>query len=88
MAYAKTKVLTLYRSLLRNSYKFDHYNFREYFLRQTRSEFRKHRQVPDNEALVEDALKNLAVLKRQATINKMYHFDKLVVEKLDKHHLE
>lgn len=88
MIYSKDKVLKLYRSLLRNSYKFDNYSFREYFLRQTRNEFRKHKQVPDNEALVENALKDLAVLKRQSTISKMYHFDKLVVEKLDRHHLE
>lgn len=87
MAYTSTQVLGLYRSLLRNSYKFQHYNFREYFLRQTKGEFRKNRAVPDNQILVEDAMKELAVLKRQAAVSQMYHFDKLVVEKLDKHHV-
>lgn len=86
MAYSKNQVLQLYRLLLRNSYKFEHYNFREYFLRQTKSQFRKYRGVPDNEKLIEDAIKDLGVLKRQSSISKMYHFDKLVVEKLDKHH--
>lgn len=85
MAYSKEKVLTIYRSLLRNSYKFDHYNFREYFLRKTKEEFRKHQLIPDNSTLIEKALQDLAVLKRQSIISNMYHFDKLVVEKLDKH---
>lgn len=82
MAYPKTKVLSLYRSLLRNSYKFDQYNFREYFLRKTKADFRKFANVPDNSNLIESAVKDLNILKRQATISKMYHFDKLVVEKL------
>lgn len=81
MSYSKAQVLSVYRSLLRNSNKFDNYNFREYFLRKTKGDFRKYKSVPDNTALVELAYNDLAVLKRQAAISQMYHADKLVVER-------
>lgn len=81
-----TNVLKLYRNLLREASRFDHYNFREYFLRQTRTGFREQRKIADNSEAYAEAQKNLAMLKRQAAISNMYHFDKLVVEKLDKKH--
>lgn len=82
MAYAKNQVLSLYRDILRQSYSFGHYNFREYFVRRTRDQFRANITVNDNTAFYNEALKDLQLLKRQATISNMYHFDKLVVEKL------
>lgn len=81
MAYSKNQILSVYRSLLRNSYKFDNYNFREYFLRKTKGQFRNYRSVPDNTALIEQALKDLSIIKRQAQISKMYHSEKLVIER-------
>lgn len=84
MAYTKTQVLSVYRSLLRNSNKFDNYNFREYFLKKTKTEFRNNRSIPDNAAVMEQALNDLGVLKRQAAISDMYHSEKLVVEKTSK----
>jgi hypothetical protein len=86
MAYSSSTVLSLYRNLLRQSHRFHHYNFREYFLKKTRTEFREQICVKDNTELVNAALQDLALLRRQATISNMYHFDKLVVEKMDKHH--
>lgn len=85
MAYAKPQILSLYRQFLRNSSKFENYNFREYFIRKSKTEFRANKDLKDNTSVFQSALKDLQVLKRQATISKMYQFDKLVVEKLDKH---
>ncbi|GMM32725.1 Isd11 protein [Saccharomycopsis crataegensis] len=80
---SRTKVLGLYHNMLRSSLKFDNYNFREYFLRKTRYEFRKNMELTEEDKIIaayNDAVKQFTVLKRQATISEMYHFDKTVVE--------
>ncbi|CDK28673.1 unnamed protein product [Kuraishia capsulata CBS 1993] len=89
MAGNKSQVLSLYRQFLRNASKFEDYNFRNYFLRKSRDEFKKHKDVSDPAEIanfIKSARQDLLVLKRQAEISQMYHFDKLVVEKLDRHH--
>ncbi|ODV98195.1 hypothetical protein PACTADRAFT_185377 [Pachysolen tannophilus NRRL Y-2460] len=78
-------VLALYRSFLRNASKFGNYNFRSYFLRKTRDTFRENKNITDKEQIdkfFKQSQLDLAILKRQATISQMYHFDKTVVEKL------
>lgn len=85
MAYTRPQILSLYRQFLRNSGKFENYNFREYFIRKSKTEFRANKDLKDNTSMFQSALKDLQLLKRQSTISKMYQFDKLVVEKLDKH---
>ncbi|KAH3667279.1 hypothetical protein OGAPHI_002928 [Ogataea philodendri] len=80
---SKPEVLSLYRQFLRYSYKFENYNFREYFLRKARTDFKKLKDFQgDSAELLEKARADLSVLKRQSTISQMYHFDKLVVEKV------
>ncbi|KAG7867861.1 hypothetical protein KL918_002458 [Ogataea parapolymorpha] len=80
------EILSLYRQFLRYSRKFENYNFREYFLRRSREEFRKLKEFDgDTSAIIEKAKKELGVLRRQSTISQMYHFDKLVVEKVKNH---
>ncbi|KAF2075792.1 hypothetical protein CYY_002925 [Polysphondylium violaceum] len=77
------QVLTLYRSLLRESYKFSSYNFREYSLRRITQGFRENKNIQDNEKLSQlykEAQNDLQVIKRQAVINSMYSTQKLVVE--------
>jgi hypothetical protein len=86
MPYSRQQVIGLYRKMMRTAAQFENYNFREYFLRRTRDSFRQHAAAPDNTALVDQALQDLQVLKRQAQISQMFHFDKLVVEKLHPHH--
>lgn len=83
--YSKLDILGLYRSCLRYSHKFENYNFREYFLRKTKNTFRVNSQIEDPakiEEFMSSGKKDLLLLKRQSTISQMYHFDKLVVEKL------
>ncbi|KAG7907490.1 hypothetical protein KL905_003406 [Ogataea polymorpha] len=80
------EILSLYRQFLRYSRQFENYNFREYFLRRSREEFRKLKEFDgDTSAIIEKAKKELGVLRRQSKISQMYHFDKLVVEKVKKH---
>ncbi len=84
MAYSRLEVLSTYRALLREAKSFGHYNFREYFVRKTRAQFRANAKLvdQDNTELLNEAKRDLEVLKRQASISNMYHVEKLVVETL------
>lgn len=76
-------ILNLYRQMLRESKKFDSYSYREYALRKTRECFRKNitetnRQRIDE--LIEEAHKNLQIIRRQSFIGSLYPSKKLVIE--------
>jgi len=80
---SSSQVLSLYRSLLRQSNQFAAYNFREYFKRRTRDAFREHKGETNEETvkgLLEKARMELQVLKRQSVISQFYQLDQLVVE--------
>ena len=82
-ASQKTVVLSLYRRLLRESSQFTSYNYRNYFLRRIREEFRQNSQVKDCQKIqefIKKAQNDLAVIKRQVVLGKLYPADKLVVE--------
>ncbi|KAE9980100.1 hypothetical protein EG328_000465 [Venturia inaequalis] len=77
------KARSLYRSLLRTSSQFAAYNFREYAQRRTKDAFREHRGVRDEgklSGLLEEADRELQVLKRQTVISQFFQMDRLVVE--------
>lgn len=77
------KARSLYRSLHRQAGQFAMYNFREYARRRTRDAFREHRAVGDEtelRALIQEAEKNLQMMKRQTTISQFFQLDRLVVE--------
>ncbi|KAE9964618.1 hypothetical protein EG327_000831 [Venturia inaequalis] len=77
------KARSLYRSLLRTSSQFAAYNFREYAQRRTKDAFREHKGVRDEEklsGLLEEASRELQVLKRQTVISQFFQMDRLVVE--------
>ncbi|KAA1471941.1 hypothetical protein DENSPDRAFT_929943 [Dentipellis sp. KUC8613] len=77
-------LLHLYASMLRTSRAFSSYNFREYFLRRTKSTFRAIQNEQDPAKLSQfynDTAKELAVLKRSAIVNQLYGGWRLVVEK-------
>lgn len=85
----RTQVLGLYKQFIKNANNFNDYNFKNYFLRRTRTLFRENREVKDQQkldSLYTNALKDLGVLKRQSLISQMYTFDKLVVEPLKSDH--
>ncbi|VEU22075.1 DEKNAAC103064 [Brettanomyces naardenensis] len=87
MPASRQQVLRLYRNVLRASHEFEYYNFREYFLRKARRDFRAFKGEDNTEAY-NDGLKQLGILRRQSMISQMYPFDKLVVERLDERHHE
>ncbi|KAL1987736.1 hypothetical protein VTN96DRAFT_2576 [Rasamsonia emersonii] len=77
------QVRSLFRSLLRQSSQFSHYNFREYARRRTRDAFREHQKETEErkiQELIQEGLKNLRMMKRQTAISQFYQLDKLVVE--------
>lgn len=85
----KQEVLSLYKSLLSKSFKFDNYNFREYSKRRVVDEFKANKALKSPEEITKfynAGIDQLAMLTRQTTISQMYTFDKLVVEPLKKHH--
>ncbi|KAH9962233.1 hypothetical protein BC827DRAFT_1358697, partial [Russula dissimulans] len=77
-------ILHLYASMLRTSRTFSSYNFREYFLRRTKSTFReiqKERDPARLAALYSESIKELTTLKRGAIVNQLYGGWTLAVEK-------
>jgi hypothetical protein len=89
MSPSKQQVLQLYREFMRNSTKFDNYNFRNYFIRRSRDAFKQGKELTDEQQIstqFQKARDELNVLERQSKISQMYTFEKTVVEPLDIHH--
>lgn len=85
----QAQVKQLFKSLLKKSYKFDNYNFREFSKRKVIDSFKEHQMLNDPQqitAFYNEGINQLAMLTRQTTISQMYTFDKLVVEPLKSHH--
>ncbi len=75
MATAPSPSVRLFRSLLRESYKIQDYNFRSYALRRTRLGFEKNRGLIEGEELkheLEEGKRQLEMLKRQSQISRLY----------------
>ena len=69
--------------MLPASRQFTNYNFREYSIRLTKEDFRANRALTDGKRiaeLLEDGRRNLAIIKRQALIGRLYGHQELVVE--------
>ncbi|EJD51870.1 hypothetical protein AURDEDRAFT_55999 [Auricularia subglabra TFB-10046 SS5] len=79
----RTSILHLYGSMLRASRSFTSYNFRQYFIRRTRSTFRQiQAQDPERvQAFYDNGLHELLVLRRAAIVNSLYGGRRLVVER-------
>ncbi len=72
---ASKEAVQLYRSLLRSSRKFTQYNFREYFLRRTREDFRAHKAETDPAKisnLLQRGKQELEVIDRQGTLSSLF----------------
>ncbi|PIL29012.1 hypothetical protein GSI_09060 [Ganoderma sinense ZZ0214-1] len=79
----KQSLLHLYHSMLRTSQSFSSYNFRNYFVRRTKTMFREIQDETDPTKLTafyNEKAKELAVLKRSAIVNQLYGGWRLVVE--------
>jgi len=79
----RSKVLALYRALLQNGRMFADYNFREYTIRIVRDDFQKNKDIMDDNKkmqLYEEGLQKLAMVKRQATINRMFASNQVMID--------
>ncbi|XP_022332340.2 LYR motif-containing protein 4-like [Crassostrea virginica] len=80
---SRRKVIQLYKNLLRESNKFQSYNYREYALRRTRDAFREHKLEEDPKkitVLLRRAEENLDTIRRQVLVGEMYGDGRLVIE--------
>ena len=80
---SRNTILSLYRNMLKESKKFDGYNYRRYALRRIHDAFKENKSVQDAEqvqVLIKKAESNLEVIKRQVSIGQMYSAPKLVIE--------
>lgn len=83
MTVPRAVILQLYKSLLKEANCFTTYNFRMYALRRIRDAFKENMCLTDETSIksaVDDAVKNLAVIKRQAILSHLYKTEKLVIE--------
>mmetsp|Transcript_18436 Transcript_18436/g.43333 ORF Transcript_18436/g.43333 Transcript_18436/m.43333 type:complete len:88 (-) Transcript_18436:105-368(-) len=77
---APPEVVRLYRQVLRAAGTFTDYNFKQYFLRRAKEDFRvfEHRcqkgevDLANQQAFMQAGLKHLGMLKRQGMISQMY----------------
>ncbi|XP_061661343.1 LYR motif-containing protein 4 [Syngnathoides biaculeatus] len=82
-ASSTSQVISLYRILLRESYKFPSYNYRTYAVRRVRDAFRVNKNVDDPktvERLVLEGRQSLALIQRQVAVGDMFQAQKTVVE--------
>ncbi|XP_046738492.1 LYR motif-containing protein 4 [Diprion similis] len=85
MAVAREMIINLYRNMIRESKKWDSYNYRMYALRKIRHEFREKKLLQDAEKIKESynyGLTNLDMIRRQVTIGNLYSTRGLVIEKM------
>ncbi|KOX72179.1 LYR motif-containing protein 4 [Melipona quadrifasciata] len=83
MASNRRAVLSLYRNLIRESKKWNSYNYRMYALRKIQHEFKQNKTIQDIEKINECYTKgreNLEIIKRQATIGNLYSTRPLIIE--------
>uniref|UniRef100_A0A5K3FEA1 Complex1_LYR_dom domain-containing protein n=1 Tax=Mesocestoides corti TaxID=53468 RepID=A0A5K3FEA1_MESCO len=77
------RVLSLYREMLRASKNFSDYNFRTYFVRRVKEEFRKHEHITSGEDLenfLAEGQKTLGILQRQSELSRSFKGLKLTIE--------
>lgn len=80
---SKSKVLTLYKTFMKESNKFSSYNFREYSKRRIKYEFEENKSVNEKEKinkLLKQAEIKLESLKRQVIVSQLFPAGKTVIE--------
>jgi len=85
---SRTQILSLYKNMMRESYKFPDFNFRSYAVRRVRDEFKASKTLSDTNDIskqLANARMNFEVIKRQATISHLFDIKQpLTIEKLSK----
>ncbi|KAG2128259.1 hypothetical protein DEU56DRAFT_742027 [Suillus clintonianus] len=80
---SRKAILSLYTSTLRTAKSFSSYNFRNYFVSRTEDTFQGMQAEQDPIKLSQaynEAVKELAVLRRSAVVNQLYGGSRLAVE--------
>merc|ERR1712156_90640 len=83
MSSQRSRILSLYKQLLRTSEHFNNYNFRNYALRRVKDGFQDAKLEKDPaaiESFINEAEQQLALVKRQTTIGQMFQEQKVVLE--------
>ncbi|XP_035725163.1 protein bcn92-like [Vespa mandarinia] len=83
MANPRNKILNLYRNLIRESKKWNAYNFRMYALRKVRYEFQQNKTLQDKreiEQCFQKGQEALEIIKRQVIIGHLYGTRPLIIE--------
>ncbi|OAD57090.1 LYR motif-containing protein 4 [Eufriesea mexicana] len=86
MANSRSAILSLYRNLIRESRKWNSYNYRMYALRKIRHEFQQNKAIQDQGKIDEcynKGLETLQVIKRQVTIGNLYSTRPLIIETIE-----
>lgn len=86
MASSRKVILSLYRNLIRESKKWNSYNYRMYALRKIRHEFKQNKTIQDKEKINEcynKGLESLQIIKRQITIGNLYSTRPLIIETIE-----
>lgn len=80
---SRPKILKLYKELLKESANFKSYYYKNYFIRKTKAQLRKHLEADEatSNELVKKSEEMLAMLKRQTMITNAYEDSRLVIEK-------
>ncbi|KAJ2780344.1 hypothetical protein H4R18_003522 [Coemansia javaensis] len=79
----RSEILGLYRQSLRAARQFETYNFRKYFYRRARDRFRAigaQQDAAARAAAVAEAQAELAVVRRQGALNRMFAHNRTVIE--------
>lgn len=77
------RIAHLFKQMLRASNNFTDYNFRAYFTRRVKEEFRRHGNVKspkEQDKFIAEAEKTLGILQRQSALSQFYRGLKLPIE--------
>ena len=71
----RSQTLALYKVMMRESSKFNDFNFRAYFQRRVRDGFKESKSLTESPQIQEqlaNARKNLDMIRRQATLSQLF----------------
>ncbi|CAG0914049.1 unnamed protein product [Notodromas monacha] len=83
MSVGRSEILSLYRTLLKESKRFTDYNFRSYALRRVTDEFKANKNKSDPaeiRKLLDNGKEQVAVIRRQVTLGMLYRSPANVLE--------
>ncbi|EGI70576.1 PREDICTED: LYR motif-containing protein 4B [Acromyrmex echinatior] len=89
MGPTRDAILSLYRNLIRESKKWNSYNYRMYALRKIQHEFKENKALEDEEKVRQcyaKGLETLSLIKKQVILGDLYSTRPLIIETKSKLH--